>query len=103
MTEADDRGIEARRAALRLLLDVARKEQGDADLTFRMQLLDHYLSDQDDRNQAYADMMIAMEDLAYSFGSLIAAAKGQSPAEFFQQLIIGSDPDHPNRRSQDET
>ena len=62
-----------------------------------MELLEDYLADKADRNQAYADIVIAMEDLAYSFGSIFAAAKGQSATEFFQQLILESDPDHPNR------
>lgn len=99
----DDRGIEARRAALRLLLDLSRKQAGDADSMFRMELLEDYLAEKADRNQAYADMMIAMEDLAYSFGSLIAAAKGQSATEFFQELIIKSHPDHPHEGLEGET
>lgn len=102
MTEAD-RGIEARRAALRLLLDLSRKQEGDADETFRMEILEDHLADKADRNQAHADKVIAMEDLAYSFGSLIAAAKSQLATEFFQQLILDSHPDHPNRGSEDET
>lgn len=68
-----------------------------------MELLEDYLADKDDRNQAYADMVIAMEDLAYAFGSLIAAAKGQSATEFFQELILKSHPDHPNGGIDGET